>query len=52
MVSYADDLLNRGGRLLTALARLYATQIMKDPSAERLLRLGGRGAEVDMAQQA
>ena len=49
IVSFADELLERQGRLSEALCALHARQLRKDPSAKRLLRMGGRGREGDMA---
>jgi hypothetical protein len=49
MVSFADELLERDGRLSAALCALHARQLKRDPSAKHLLRIGGRGREVDMA---
>jgi predicted protein tyrosine phosphatase len=49
MVGFADDLLGRRGRLLSALGRLYSEQLKKSPHLERFMRENGRGREVDMA---
>lgn len=49
MIGYADDQLDRGGRLVEALRRHYSHQIARDPDiAEWMTRLGRR-REVDMA---
>jgi len=50
MVEFADDLLNREGRLMTALASLYARQLAKRPETEHFMRTHGRGREVEMAR--
>jgi predicted protein tyrosine phosphatase len=50
MVEFADDLLNRGGRLVTALASLYARQLARRPETEDFMRTHGRGREIDMAR--
>jgi predicted protein tyrosine phosphatase len=50
MVEFADDLLNRGGRLMTGLASLYARQLAKRPETEHFMRTHGRGREVEMAR--
>lgn len=49
MIAFADELLERQGRLSAALCKLHARQLRRDPNAKRLLRIGGRGREVDMA---
>ena len=49
MVAFADDRLNRQGRLLSALGRLYAGQMVKRPDTEQFMRTHGRRREVDMA---
>jgi predicted protein tyrosine phosphatase len=49
MIGYADDLLERDGRLRAALRRHYGHQMRQDPSfADWMTRLG-RGREVEMA---
>lgn len=52
MIAFADELLGRDGRLTTALCKLYAYQLKRDPNARRLLRMGGHGKEVEMALDA
>jgi hypothetical protein len=49
MIEFADELLGRRGRLVTALTGLYAQRLKMQPEYERALRFGGRGREVDMA---
>jgi predicted protein tyrosine phosphatase len=51
MVEFADTLLGRQGRLLTALADLYAWQLAKRPETEHFMRTHGRGREVDLARR-
>ena len=52
MVAFADELLGREGRLTEAPHKLCAYQLKRNPSAKRLLRMGGRGREVDIALSA
>jgi predicted protein tyrosine phosphatase len=49
MIGFADDLLEREGRLSAALSRFYAQQLRKQPGTEQLMRKYGRGREVEMA---
>ena len=49
MIGFADDLLRRRGRLMAALGRLYAVQLINRPEMGPYLRKHGRGREVDMA---
>jgi predicted protein tyrosine phosphatase len=49
MVELADDLLERRGRLISALGRFYAVQLANRPELGPYMRDGGRGREVDMA---
>jgi predicted protein tyrosine phosphatase len=49
MISFADELLRRAGRLTTALGKLYAMQLVNKPEMGRYMRENGRGREVDMA---
>jgi len=49
MIAFADDLLARNGRLVTALGGLYAAQLVRRPDLGPYLRKHGRGREVDMA---
>jgi predicted protein tyrosine phosphatase len=48
MIELADDLLERQGRLLAGLRRLYATRLGRDPEMGVYLRINGRAREVDM----
>ena len=51
MVEFADTLLGRQGRLLSALADLYAQQLAKRPETEHFMRTHGRSREVDLARR-
>lgn len=51
MVAFADDRLNRQGRLLRALGGLYARQLVKRPDTEQFMRTHGRRREVEMARE-
>lgn len=50
IIALADDFLRRQGRLVEALGRFYRRRLRIDPDLAELLRSGGRGAEVDMAE--
>jgi predicted protein tyrosine phosphatase len=52
MISFADELLEREGRLLRALCRFHAQQLRRQPETEQFLRRHRRGREVDMARAA
>ena len=49
MIGFADDLLGRGGRLTSALARLYRRQLSRRPELADTMRRIGRGREVEMS---
>jgi predicted protein tyrosine phosphatase len=51
MIGFADDLLNRKGRLAASLGRLYARQLANRPETEIFMRSHGRAREVEMARQ-
>lgn len=51
MVGFADDLLNRKGRLIASLGRLYARQLAQRPDTETFMRSHGRAREVEMARE-
>jgi predicted protein tyrosine phosphatase len=51
MVEFADTLLGRQGRLMAALADLYARQLAKRPETEHFMRTHGRSREVDLARR-
>lgn len=50
IIALADDLLRRQGRLVEALGRFYQRRLRSAPDVAELLRSGGRGAEVDLAE--
>lgn len=49
MIGMADDLLGRGGRLISALKRHYGEQIRLRPDLSAMIERVGRGREVRMA---
>ncbi len=49
MIGLADDLLGWGGRLKSALRRLYGEQIRRRPDLAEMIRRVGREREADMA---
>jgi predicted protein tyrosine phosphatase len=49
MVSFADELLSRNGRLTDALRRHYGRQIKSMPRYVQIMHDLGRGREVEMA---
>lgn len=51
MISYADDLLHRGGRLRAAANELYAQRLAARPDLAEVMRQLGRGREVALAKQ-
>ena len=51
MIGFADDLLERKGRLVASLGRLYARQLAQRPDTEIFMRSHGRAREVEMARQ-
>jgi predicted protein tyrosine phosphatase len=48
MIAFADELLDRGGRLIAAVAKLYAQQLAARPELVDAMRQGQRGREVDL----
>jgi predicted protein tyrosine phosphatase len=50
MISFADELLGRGGRLSSALRHFHAQQLKRLPETEPFLRRHRRGREVDVAR--
>lgn len=52
MVTYADEQLGRGGRLLGAVGRLYARQLAAKPFIAEFMNANGRAREVEMAAAA
>jgi predicted protein tyrosine phosphatase len=52
MVEFADEILGRRGRLLTALGRLYSQQLATRPHMmEHFLQTPGRRREIEMARR-
>src|SRR5262249_1769564 len=51
MVEFADTLMGRQGRMMSALANLYAQQLVKRPETEHFMRTHGRSREVDLARR-
>lgn len=49
MIAFADEMLGRGGELLTAVRRLYGRRLRTDPAAGEFMRRNGRAREVEMA---
>lgn len=49
MIGFADEALEREGRLTAALGRLYARQLERRPETARFMQENGRAREVDMA---
>jgi predicted protein tyrosine phosphatase len=49
MIAFADEILQRDGRLVDALRRFYGRRLRSTPNLHRRLRMGGRGGEVEMA---
>jgi predicted protein tyrosine phosphatase len=52
MMEFADDLLGRGGRLVSALGRLYGRQLSERPRLAEVMRRLNRNREVEMAEGA
>lgn len=50
MIGYADDLLGREGRLLSALRRHYGVQLSQRPEFVTWMQRLARGRELDMAE--
>ncbi|MFT4057449.1 MAG: hypothetical protein QM681_23305 [Novosphingobium sp.] len=49
MIGFADEILGRGGRFTEALRKLYGHQCRVRPDIPQMIRMYGRGAEVDSA---
>ena len=47
MIAFADELLDRGGRLVAATGAIYARQLAKRPELGEIMRQGNRGREVE-----
>jgi predicted protein tyrosine phosphatase len=52
MMEFADELLGREGRLVSALGRLYKEQLSKSPRLADAMRRLGRNREIEMAEHA
>ncbi len=52
MIGFADDILGRRGRFSAALRKLYGHQCRVRPDIPQMIRMYGRGAEVDSAVHA
>jgi predicted protein tyrosine phosphatase len=50
MIGFADDFLEREGRLNAALGRLYRQQLARRPDLAETMRYHRRGHEIDMAE--
>jgi predicted protein tyrosine phosphatase len=48
MITFADELLGRNGRLMTATASLYTRQLDKRPELAEIMRRGNRAREVEL----
>jgi predicted protein tyrosine phosphatase len=51
MIGYADEMLGRDGRMLNALGRLYARQLITFPNTARFMQENSRSREVAMAAE-
>jgi predicted protein tyrosine phosphatase len=51
MIGYADEMLGRNGRMLQALGRLYARQLVTFPNTARFMQENARAREVAMAAE-
>ena len=51
MIGYADEMLGRDGRMLHALGRLYARQLVTFPNTARFMQENARAREVAMASE-
>ena len=50
MMSFADELLDRRGRLLAATVGVYARQLVRRPELGDIMRRLNRGREVELGQ--
>ena len=48
MITFADELLDRDGRLIAATAGIYGTQLAKRPELAEIMRRGNRWREVEL----
>ena len=51
MIEFADERLDRGGRLVAALGRLYRRQLTSGQHLGEVMRRHNRGREVDLAER-
>jgi hypothetical protein len=48
MIVFADELLDRRGRLMAAITGIYAQQLVRRPDLAEIMRRGNRAREVDL----
>jgi hypothetical protein len=48
MITFADELLDREGRLMAATAGIYAQQLVRRPDLAEIMRRGNRVREVEL----
>ena len=48
MITFADELLDRHGRLSAAIAGIYTRQLAKRPELAEIMRRGNRSREVEL----
>jgi predicted protein tyrosine phosphatase len=48
MIAFADELLDRRGRLMAAITGIYAQQLVRRPDLAEIMRRGNRAREVDL----
>jgi hypothetical protein len=48
MIEFADELLDRRGRLVAAIAGIYARQLANRPELAEVMRRGNRAREVEL----
>jgi len=48
MITFADELLDREGRLMAATAGIYAQQLVRRPDLAEIMRRGNRAREVEL----
>ena len=48
MIEFADELLDRRGRLVAAIAGIYARQLANRPELAEIMRRGNRAREVEL----
>jgi hypothetical protein len=52
MIEFADELLDRRGRLVAAIAGIYARQLERRPELAEIMRRGNRAREVELGLSA